>query len=59
MLYSLDSPSCELQVKLWGFDRSSGGFIGTLPNWTVGLLRLKCVLAGITFMVMVSALELD
>ena len=37
----------------------SGGFIGTLPDWTVGLLRLKCVLAGITFMEMVSALEPD
>ena len=59
MLYSLDSPSCELQVKLWGFDRSSGGFIGTLPDYTAGVLRLKSVLAGITFMVMVSALEPD
>ena len=58
MLYSRDSPSCGLHVR-FEFDRRSGGFIGTLPDSTAGLLRLKCVLAGITFRVMVSTLELD
>ena len=58
MLYFLDSPSCGLYVS-FGFDRRSGGFFGTLPDSPAGLLRLKCVLAGITFMVMVSALEPD
>ena len=58
MLYSLDSPSCGLHVS-FGFDRRSGGFFGTLPDSPAGLLRLKCVLAEITFMVMVSALVLD
>ena len=58
MLYSLDSPLCGLHVS-FEFDRRAGGFIGTLPDSTAGLLRLKCVLAGITFRVMVSALEPD
>ena len=58
MLYSLDSPSCELHVS-FGFDRGSGGFFGTLPDRMIGLLRLKCVLAGIALEVMVSALEPD
>ena len=58
MLYSLDSPSCGLHVR-FGFDRRSGGFFGTLPDSLAGLLRVKCVLAGITFRVMVSARELD
>ena len=58
MLYSLDSPSYGLHVS-FGFDRRAGGFFGTLPDSPAGLLRLKCVLAGITFKVMVSALEPD
>ena len=58
MLYSLDSPSCELHVS-FEFDRCSGGFFETLPDSTAGLLYLKCLLAGITFRVMVSALEPD
>ena len=48
MLYSLDLTSCELHV-IFGFDRRSGGFFGTLPDSPAGLLHLKCVLAGITF----------
>ena len=43
----------------FGFDRRSGGFFGTLPDSTAELLRLKCVLAGIVFKMMVSALEPD
>ena len=58
MLYSLDSPSCGLHVS-FGFDRRLGGFFGTLPDGTAGLLRLKCMLATITCRVMVSALEPD
>ena len=58
MLYSLDSPSCGLHVS-FGFDRRSGGFFGTLPDSPAGLLRLKYMLAGITFKVRVSALEPD
>ena len=58
MLYSPDSTSCGLHVS-FGFDRRSGGFFGTLPDSPAGFLRLKCVLAGITFRVMVSALEPD
>ena len=58
MLYSLDSPSRVLHVS-FVFDRRSGGFFGTLPNSNAGLLRLKCVLAGITFRVMISELEPD
>ena len=56
MLYSLGSPSCGFHVS-FGFDRRSGGFFGTLLDSPAGLLHLKCVLAGITFKVMVSALE--
>ena len=41
------------------FDPSFSGQIGMLPDRIVGLLCLKYVLAGITFMVMVSTLEPD
>ena len=58
MLYSLDALSCGLHIS-FGFDRRSGGFFGTLPDSPAGLLRLKCVLAGITFKMMGSALEPD
>ena len=58
MLYSLDSPSCELYVS-FGFDRSSGGFIGILPDWTVRLLRLKYEVDQVVLMVLVVALEPD
>ena len=30
------------------FDPSSSGFIGILPDWTVRLLRLKCVIVGLS-----------
>ena len=56
---------CNIWTRLrvsfvsFGFDRSVGGFIGTLPDSAAGLLRLKCVLIHMAFKVMVSAFEPD
>ena len=58
LLYSLDSPSCDFCAS-FGFDRSIGGFIETLPDSAAGLLHLKCVLTHMAFKVMASALEPD
>ena len=56
MLYSLDSSSCEFYVS-FGFDRNSGGFIITLPDWIVGLLRLKCEADQVFLVALILALE--
>ena len=58
MLYSLDSPSCELHVS-FGFRSTHKWIIRDLPDSTARLLRLKCVLACIAFMVIISAFEPD